>query len=226
MPSRDYYLFIWSCFPKGPIEAKDGLAHDALLRLSGEEKQQAIDLLMNNLTEFLNGAQIQERVIEAIGILRLIEAVPLLQELLRLEAINNHYYVQSEIGLALHRIKVYPEGIDLAVQLLEHPPDSTSWWEFLGTYHLFVYAQEYQRAVRHLVKYLDSSNLNLARSATRTLRDLFRDYPLILKELETIQESLLVKNEQKFRYKFNRRRSIARVTKLILDEITNNGRWK
>lgn len=226
MPSYDFEFFIASCFPKGPIEGKDGLDFDAWYRLSESEKQKAIEILMDRLYEFLEGQQIQERVIEAIGTLKVANALPILKELIKSDLTKTQSFLRAQIGLAIHRISGYPEGIDLAVIALEHPYDNTSWWEFIGTSYLSVFAQGYKRAVRYLLEYMSSNNHNLSRASTNRLRELFKNHPAIMKDLAVVQKSLVLQNENNPIHVFRRKLAIKKVVAKVEEEIGRGNRWK
>ncbi len=226
MSSYDYKIFIASCFPKGPIEGADGLDFNAWYRLSDSEKRKATKVLMDSLFGFLKGEQIQGRVIAALGILQIINALPILKKLVNSDLTKADPLLRAEIGLAIHRISGYPEGIDLAVIALEKPYGASTWWYYLGTSYLSVFAQEYKRAVRYLLEYMNSDDHNLSRASTNRLRELFKDYPEILNNLEVVQESLVLQNEYNSVYILRRRNAIADSTMKIEKEINIGTRWK
>jgi len=186
MPSKDYELFIWSCFPKDFHAAREGLMHDSLLRLEGEERQMAIDLLMGNLTGFSSWIRVEDRVIEAVGWLKLEEAVIPLQRFLRFTISP---LLRAQIGLALYRIMGYPEGAKLAIKAFNQISDQYSRLNCAD--YLVFYAKAYKSAAKRLLDAANDRDSLVAYSSIDRLKFVFEENSQITNLLDIILETLV-----------------------------------
>lgn len=194
MLSKDYELFIWSCFPRDFHSAREGLLHDSLLRLGVCEKQRGIDLLLTKLKGFAEGEKIEDRVIEAVGWLKLTEAIEILQRILADNKKN--FILQAQIGLALHRITGYPQGVNLATMALDKLPLCNQFSRLQSAEYLMVYAWEYKSAVRRLLHAADDCDDFVAYHSISLLIFIFDGKSQITDLLETVL-STLVRDKKK-----------------------------
>ena len=222
MPSKDYELFIWSCFPKDFHAAREGLLHDSLLRLEGEERQMAIDLLMGKLTGLASCIHVEERVIEAIGWLKLKEAIPPLQRRL---AITISPFSRALIGLSLYRITGYPQGVGLAIKAFDITPISSQYNRLRCADYLMVYAKEYKSAVRRLLQAVDDRDNFVAFYSFGLLKFIFEENSQLINHIETILETLVEHKKNKPNEISTRKIALAKASELIEIEFQSNPQW-
>src|SRR5687768_16039605 len=187
MPSKDDELFIWSCFPKDVHAAREGLMYDSLLRLEGEERQMAKDLLMGKLTGFSSWIRVEDRVIEAVGWLQLEEAVKPLQRLLRFTISP---LLRAQIGLSLYRIMEYPAGVKLAIQAFDRIPVSDQYSRLNCADYLMFYAKEYKSAAKRLLDAANDHDGFVAYYSIGRLKLVFEENSQIPNLLDIVLETL------------------------------------
>ena len=222
MSSDDYELFLWSCFPKDFHAAREGLRYDSLLRLQGAERQAAIDLLMLELNGLANGNKFADRVIEAVGWLRLQEAREILHQLL---TVYKKPIEQAQIGLALHRIAGYPQGVELAIRALDKTPINNQFSRLQSAEYLLVYAKEYKLAVTRLLQAVDDPDDFVASHSISLLKFVFEGRSPITNLLDTILETLVEYKKKRLTEILTRKIALKKVTRLIEIEFQRNPQW-
>ena len=94
----------------------DGIPEDVFKNLSADEKRQAEDMLLNALDEEGNN----ERVIEAVGQFRIIQALPVLRNLY---SEKNAISTRLHVAWALYRILGDPQYVDIFVKFIKETSD-------------------------------------------------------------------------------------------------------
>jgi hypothetical protein len=212
MPSKDYELFIWSCFPKDFHAAREGLVHDSLLRLEGEERQMAIDLLMGKLTGFSSWIRVEDRVVEAVGWLQLEGAIKPLQRLLRFTI---RPLLRAQIGLSLYRIMGYPEGVKLAIRAFNRTLISDQYSRLICIDYLMYYAKEYKSATKRLLDAANDRDSLVAYSSIDSLKFVFAENSQITDLLKIILETLVEQKRKIPNEILTRQAALREVSNLI-----------
>jgi len=223
MASKDYELFIWSCFPKDFHAAREGLLHDSLLGLEGEERQMAIELLMGRLTGFASWIRVEERVIEAVGWLKLGEAIFPLQRLL---AITVSPFLRAHIGLSLYRITGYPHGVKLAIKAFDRIPVFNQYNRLRCADYLMVYAKEYKSAVKRLLQTANDDDDFVAYYSIGLLKYVFEGKSQITNLIDTILETLVEHKKRKPNEISARKVALLKISELIEIEFQSNPQWR
>jgi hypothetical protein len=223
MSSKDYDQFIWSCFPNDMHAWREGLQFESLLRLTGNERQKASELILSNLQSFLHGAKVEKRVIESAGWLQLHDATPYLVNLLE---ISQDLDLRAQIGLALHRIQTFPKGIELAMEAFEKTPVNENWNRWNATDYLAVYAMEYKSAVRILLKAINDQNGAVAFHVVGNLKRIFLDKLEIKNLFEVIAETLIERNRENGSTQETGQKYLEKVSELIEREFLSQEHWK
>lgn len=232
MPSEDYERFIWSCFPKDFHAWREGLDTQALVRLSGNEREQAKALLLSEVNGFLNEGGIEGyvadayRVVEAIGWLELEEGIQPLERLLELGKKRNDYALRAKIGLALHRIVEFPEGAALASDLLDKTPQDSQWWRLEAVDHLGAFATKYKAAARKLLHTIDDKDTFVAFCACERLISIFQAHKQISDALTIIKKTPLDHRPPIPNAAEIRQDALRAVTALIESELRSDTQWK
>ncbi len=192
--------------------------YDSLLRLEGEERQMAKDLLMGKLAGFSSWIMVEDRVIEAVGWLQLEEAVKPLQRLLRFTISP---LLRAQIGLSLSRIMEYPEGVILAIQAFDRTPVFCQYSRLKCVDYLMFYAKQQKAAAKRLLDAAHDRDGFVAYYSVGSLKFVFEENSQITNLLDNILETL-VKQKEKIPSEISARQvALRKVSRLIEIEFNN-----
>jgi hypothetical protein len=184
MPSKDFQDFTTSCFPKTWGEDHDGLNHDALLRLVGNELSEAEKLILNGISRTWG----TNRTIEAAGFLRLHSASKLLRkELVRTQIkgmlaslfilpflIWGEYYQERIVTVAwsLYQIEKYPKSLAIIIGEIEKSKRKQSYYFRIYAFNFLISFGDEHEAVTYLKKLLSNKQFSYdAMYALESIKD-------------------------------------------------------
>ncbi|MCW5849877.1 MAG: hypothetical protein KIT87_07320 [Anaerolineae bacterium] len=181
MPSRDFTDFYFSCFDTSFGAVHNGLDRKALLKLEGDERQEAERLLLNAIE-----TSIDSRPIEAVGVLKLQAASPILKQRLASSIDANYEYNRVHSAWALFQIERYPDAAHIIVDILKHTHLSNQWSRMKAVQALAAFGKNLFVVDILLETLFDQDNF-IGFLATRSLKHIFASDKEIMDGLNQIE---------------------------------------